>query len=236
PALAAAGDHPAAVPGGAAVHPGRDAPGDRERVHDRRGGGVPAGQRGARGAAVAVPDVLRHARRVRDDHLPRTAGHPRRPAVRARHAPAGRTLPAQRPSRLTCPTSARKIRLMTRTAFGEITEGAPPPAEMEQLADKLVAFARAASRLDLDDVPQSTRDHAALVIADTLGVIKAGSEQPEFRALMADAHGLFGHAGGGEAQTAFDPERRVSPVAAAFMNGAAGNAPELNELIEGGGM
>lgn len=125
---------------------------------------------------------------------------------------------------------------MTMTAFGEITEGAPPPAEMEQLADKLVAFARAASRLDLDDVPQSTRDHAALVIADTLGVIKAGSEQPEFRALMADAHGLFGHAGGGEAQTAFDPERRVSPVAAAFMNGAAGNAPELNELIEGGGM
>lgn len=125
---------------------------------------------------------------------------------------------------------------MTMTAFGEITEGARPPIEIEQLADKLVAFARAASKLDLDDVPQSTRDHAALVIADTLGVIKAGSERDEFRALMLDQHGLFGHAGGGEAQVAFDPSRRVNPVAAAFMNGAAGNAPELNELIEGGGM
>lgn len=125
---------------------------------------------------------------------------------------------------------------MTMTAFGEITEGARPPIEIEQLADKLVAFARAASALDLDDVPQSTRDHAALVIADTLGVIKAGSERDEFRALMLDEHGLFGHAGGGDAQVAFDPSRRVNPVAAAFMNGAAGNAPELNELIEGGGM
>jgi 2-methylcitrate dehydratase PrpD len=125
---------------------------------------------------------------------------------------------------------------MTMTAFGEITEGAMPPAGIEQIADKLVAFARAASRLDLDDVPQHTRDHAALVIADTIGVIKAGSEREEFRALMLDQHGLFGHAGGGDAQTAFDPARRVSPIAAAFMNGAAGNAPELNELIEGGGM
>lgn len=125
---------------------------------------------------------------------------------------------------------------MTMTAFGEISEGAPPPAEIGEIADKLVDFARAASRVDLADVPQRTRDHAALVIADTIGVIKAGSERDEFRALMLDQHGLFGDAGGGEAQVAYDPSRRVSPVAAAFMNGAAGNAPELNELIEGGGM
>lgn len=125
---------------------------------------------------------------------------------------------------------------MTMTAFGEITEGAPPPVEIERIADKLVKFARAASSVDLDDIPQRTRDHAALVIADTIGVIKAGAERDEFRALMIDEHGLFGVAGGGAAQTAYDPSRRVSPAAAAFMNGSAGNAPELNELIEGGGM
>ncbi|WP_308798337.1 MmgE/PrpD family protein [Agromyces silvae] len=125
---------------------------------------------------------------------------------------------------------------MTMTAFGEITEGAPPPVEIEQIADQLVAFARAASRVELDEVPQQTRDHAALVIADTIGVIKAGAEREEFRALMRDEHGLFGTAGGGAAQTAFDPSRRVSPAAAAFMNGSAGNAPEMHELIEGGGM
>ena len=125
---------------------------------------------------------------------------------------------------------------MTMTAFGEITEGAQPPAEIAALADKLVAFARAASQVRLEDIPQRTRDHAALVIADTIGVIKAGSERDEFRALMTDAHGLFGHVGGGDAQLAYDPALRVNPIAAAFANGAAGNAPELNELIEGGGM
>lgn len=126
---------------------------------------------------------------------------------------------------------------MTQTAFGVIEEGRTPPPGLEELSDKLVAFARAAAALDLDAVPQHTRDHAALVIADTIGVILAGAERDEFVALMRDRHGLFGpDAGGGEAQLAFDPARRTNPVAAAFMNGAAGNAPELHELIEGGGM
>ena len=49
-------------------------------------------------------------------------------------------------------------------------------AQIEQLA-------RFVAQTQLEDIPEPVRRHAKLVLLDTLGVILAGGERPEIRAL-----------------------------------------------------
>lgn len=76
-----------------------------------------------------------------------------------------------------------------------------------------------------EDIPAPVQDHARLVFLDTLGVILAGGERPEVRALRER---LADGAGGGatiyaRGWTATDPRT------AALLNGIAGRAIELCE-------
>jgi 2-methylcitrate dehydratase PrpD len=76
-----------------------------------------------------------------------------------------------------------------------------------------------------DEVPEAVRRHARLVLLDTLGVILAGSEQPELQGLRAQ---LSRGAGSGATILARGLPA-ASPAMAAFVNGTAGRSIELCE-------
>ncbi|MGH7039329.1 MAG: MmgE/PrpD family protein [Stellaceae bacterium] len=93
---------------------------------------------------------------------------------------------------------------------------------MGRQIEELAAFV-AATRWD--DVPAPVQHHTRLVLLDTLGVILAGSERPEVRALRDR---LAATAGSGA--TVYAPGWPVQdPRTAALLNGTAGRAIELCE-------
>ena len=76
-----------------------------------------------------------------------------------------------------------------------------------------------------DAIPTAAREHAKLVLLDTLGVILAGSVQPEVAAARARLT-----ATGGRGATIYAPGAPASdPRTAAFLNGMAGRSIELCE-------
>ena len=90
--------------------------------------------------------------------------------------------------------------------------------EIEELA-RFVAETR------LADIPASVRQHAKLVLLDTLGVILAGSERPEVRRLRGN---LMPAAGSGATVYASGWPAHA-PGEAALLNGVAGRSIELCE-------
>jgi len=76
-----------------------------------------------------------------------------------------------------------------------------------------------------ETIPKSVRDYAKLVLLDTLGVILAGSIQPEVAAARARLTTTGGHGA-----TIYAPGAPTSdPRTAAFLNGLAGRSIELCE-------
>ena len=76
-----------------------------------------------------------------------------------------------------------------------------------------------------DAIPKAVREHAKLVVLDTLGVILAGSVQPEVAAARARLTATGGH--GATIYAAGAPAS--DPRTAAFLNGLAGRSIELCE-------
>lgn len=125
---------------------------------------------------------------------------------------------------------------MAEAPFGLITEGEAPPEGIEVLSAKLERLARSASRLRSQDISAHAREHATLVIADTLAVMVSGAGRPEYQKLWDVKARMDGCDHRGRAQLATDSTRRVDPQLAAFVNGSAANVLDLNELVSGGGM
>src|SRR5919106_5529382 len=74
-------------------------------------------------------------------------------------------------------------------------------------------------------IPEAVRDHAKLVFLDTLGVMLAGSVQPEVAGARARLTATGGHGA-----TILAPGAPTSdPRTAAFLNGLAGRSIELCE-------
>src|SRR5438552_589513 len=74
-------------------------------------------------------------------------------------------------------------------------------------------------------IPKAVREHAKLVVLDTLGLILAGSTQPEVAAVRARLTTTGGHGA-----TIYAPGAPTSdPRTAAFLNGLAGRSIELCE-------
>src|SRR2546429_9373852 len=97
-------------------------------------------------------------------------------------------------------------------------KGVPLGEQVEQLAP-LVGQTRC------EDIPETVRRHAKLVLLDTLGVILAGGERPEIRQLRER---LAANAGSGATVYArLWPTH--DPRTAALLNGIAGRSIELCE-------
>src|SRR5262244_3863480 len=76
-----------------------------------------------------------------------------------------------------------------------------------------------------DAIPKAVREHAKLVVLDTVGVMLAGSVQPEVAAVRARLTATGGHGA-----TILAPGAPTSdPRTAAFLNGLAGRSVELCE-------
>src|SRR5438034_11522211 len=76
-------------------------------------------------------------------------------------------------------------------------------------------------------IPKSVREHAKLVVLDTVGVILSGSIQPEVAGVRARLTATGGHGA-----TILAPGAPTSdPRTAAFLNGLAGRSIELCEEI-----
>lgn len=90
---------------------------------------------------------------------------------------------------------------------------------------------RRADALDIEAVPQSTITHAVHVIADTIGVMVAGSSEPEVARLADNEGDPLGPSSHGPAQIATPGAPRMSPAAAAFINGTAASIVELDEWV-----
>jgi 2-methylcitrate dehydratase PrpD len=76
-----------------------------------------------------------------------------------------------------------------------------------------------------DAIPEAVREHAKLVVLDTVGVILAGSVQPEVAEVRARLT-----ATGGQGATIYAPGfPAADPRTAAFLNGLAGRSIELCE-------
>jgi 2-methylcitrate dehydratase PrpD len=93
---------------------------------------------------------------------------------------------------------------------------------MGRQIEKLAQFV---AQTRLEDIPGSVRQHAKLVLLDTLGVILAGSVRPEVRQLRER---LAGTAGSGATVFAHGWAAH-DPRTAALLNGIAGRAIELCE-------
>ncbi len=93
---------------------------------------------------------------------------------------------------------------------------------MGRQIDRLAEFVASTT---WDDIPESVRDHAKLVLLDTIGVILAGSERPEVRALRQ----ALASPGGSGATLFARGAAQTDPRSAALLNGIAGRAIELCE-------
>ena len=92
--------------------------------------------------------------------------------------------------------------------------------------DWLATWSGFAARARLEDIDPTTRARARLVLADTLGAIAAGQREPEIAAL---ALRLAASGGSGPASAVIATAHRLPASAAAFVNGVAGTALELDE-------
>jgi 2-methylcitrate dehydratase PrpD len=93
---------------------------------------------------------------------------------------------------------------------------------------ELASLAARAAAIDLGDLPASVRSHAATVVADTVGVIMAGTARPEVQALVA-ARRPADEAASGLAPVLAVELPRLSPQHAAEANAIAGASLELDE-------
>src|SRR6202163_4916337 len=91
-------------------------------------------------------------------------------------------------------------------------------AQIEQLA-------RFVAQTQLEDIPEPVRRHAKLVLLDTLGVILAGGERPEIRALRARLAATAGSGATVYGRGFPSNDART----AALLNGIAGRSIELCE-------
>jgi 2-methylcitrate dehydratase PrpD len=93
------------------------------------------------------------------------------------------------------------------------------------VGEQIERLVRFVSQTSWDDVPETVRRHAKLVLLDTLGVILAGSEQPEVQQLR---NRLI--ASGGQGATVLARNFPITdPRTAALLNGIAGRSIELCE-------
>jgi 2-methylcitrate dehydratase PrpD len=88
----------------------------------------------------------------------------------------------------------------------------------------LVALARFVAETSEETIPAAVRDRAALVLADSVGAILAGSQEPEVRRLQAGAERAVG-----PATVLGEGFPRVEPWWAITVNGLAGTMLELDE-------
>ena len=87
------------------------------------------------------------------------------------------------------------------------------------------ALAHFVAETTWETIPEAVREHAKLVTLDTLGVILAGSVQPEVAAARARLTSA-----GGRGATVYAPGwRETDPRTAALLNGLAGRSIELCE-------
>jgi 2-methylcitrate dehydratase PrpD len=93
------------------------------------------------------------------------------------------------------------------------------------MGQQIEELARFAAETQWDDIPEAVRQHAKLVLLDTLGVILAGSERPEVRQLRER---LAATAGSGATVFARGWPSH-DPRTAALLNGIAGRSIELCE-------
>jgi 2-methylcitrate dehydratase PrpD len=93
------------------------------------------------------------------------------------------------------------------------------------VGEQIERLVRFVCQTSWDDVPETVRRHAKLVLLDTLGVILAGSEQPEVQQLR---NRLI--ASGGQGATVLARNFPITdPRTAALLNGIAGRSIELCE-------
>jgi 2-methylcitrate dehydratase PrpD len=93
------------------------------------------------------------------------------------------------------------------------------------MGEAIEALARFVAGTPWDAIPPAVRAHAKLVVLDTIGVILAGSVQPEVVAVRARLT-----ATGGQGATIYATGTPTSdPRTAAFLNGLAGRSIELCE-------
>ncbi len=90
----------------------------------------------------------------------------------------------------------------------------------------LDAWSRFAASARLEDIDAATVARAKLALADTLGAIAAGQQEPEIAALAAR---LAAQGGSGAASAAIATRLALPASSAAFLNGVAGTALELDE-------
>src|ERR1051325_3482414 len=87
--------------------------------------------------------------------------------------------------------------------------------EMGQAIERLAQFV---AEMRWEAIPTAVRDHAKLVLLDTLGVMLAGSVQPEVAGVRARLTATGGHGA-----TVYAPgSPAADPRTAAFLNGLAG--------------
>src|SRR5713101_8137541 len=93
------------------------------------------------------------------------------------------------------------------------------------MGQQIETLAQFVAQTQWEDIPETVRHHAKLVLLDTLGVILAGGERPEMRQLRAR---LATTAGSGA--TVYAPGwASHDPRTAALLNGIAGRSIELCE-------
>lgn len=86
-----------------------------------------------------------------------------------------------------------------------------------------------AAGLSLDHVSPETREHAACVIVDTIGVALGGGKRPEIQSFVRGEEPLFTPLSGGDAQLLVPGLPGTDPATAAFVNATAGTFLELDE-------
>ena len=93
------------------------------------------------------------------------------------------------------------------------------------MAGQVEKLAQFVAQTQWDDIPRDVREHAKLVVLDTLGVVLAGSEQPELRELRERVAATVG-----TGATIFARDwPAADPRTAALINGIAGRSLELGE-------
>jgi catechol 2,3-dioxygenase-like lactoylglutathione lyase family enzyme len=99
-----------------------------------------------------------------------------------------------------------------------------PLAAETRMEPVLVALARLVAGTSEDAIPASVRDRAALIVADSVGAILGGAQEPEVRRLHAGAERAAG-----PATVLGEGFPRVEPWWAITANGLAGTMLELDE-------
>ncbi|HZS33302.1 MAG TPA: MmgE/PrpD family protein [Methylomirabilota bacterium] len=116
---------------------------------------------------------------------------------------------------------------MAQRRLGHVVLGVPSltPSRARAAIDPLLTgLAGLVADTPAEEIPEPVRRHACLVIADTLGVILGGSEEPEPRRLRTSAERAPG-----PATILASGFPRVEPWWAIVVNGLAGTTLELDE-------